>query len=505
MLIRAFSRLVLFIGPFVIIWCMFVYFDGEQYAEDWSEEFFTHEKPAHSRPKEAESVTQQPPPAIPQEPAPNTNEPPTPNHDGNALSAIPNVPATADALPPAQDALPPFPNAETNEVAVDTSLYHEVFSTSRVDKKYFRINFSPNHPAINPNILPHPTEDNTWIIVAQRDKPHEAVLEELVCNAIFQLDGSLACSTPPTALPVAATHTEHCKGDLEYFSYGSGPHDMRVFYGPDAPYVIYGSQSAHTCFGLFMQDFRVLNSHDYALDALNANFFATGTELQRPQPWHDIEKNWFMFWDAQNKPYVHHDIAPKRVFAELLPDGSVGPDLAPAAAPSDEACMARYMPKVGPEHESIHQATNALAVTMCARSDPNCVPNDDNTFILTIFQHKKYVDFHAVYEPYVMLTQSVPPFTIHGISTKPIWIHGRGKLTRESAKKFRGEGKVVPEGQTEMLYVTSVNWKERAVRWRGFLDDVVMLGFGVEDERAAGLDVVVGELLGGLGLCADLG
>lgn len=477
MLIKAFGRLVLFVGPFVIIWYMFVFFDGRQYAEEWSEIHFTPEKLEHMKPKEPDQVIQQDPFPQAQEPAPQrpAENPPPSTQESDKPDTVPHV--------------------------VDAAAYREVFSASAADKKYFSINFGPGHPAINPNIIPHPTQDNTWIIVAQAHRPHEGVFQELVCNAVFQPDGSLACSTPPTVLPVAPTSSQKCFGKLDVFDLSSGPHDMRVFYGPDAPYAIYGSQSAHTCFGQFTQDFRSLHHSEFGLDAFNAQLFAAGTELQRPQPWGEIEKNWFMFWDAEMKPYVHHDIAPKRVFAQLLPDGSVGPDLAPNAALNDDACMQRYMPRVAPEDESIHQATNALAVTMCPRSDTNCVHDSANTFILTIIQHKRFVDYHATYEPYVVLTQSVAPFAIHAISTKPIWIHGRGALTRESAARYREPGARMPQAQTEMLYLTSINWKERGVNWRGNVDDIVIIGFGIEDERTGGVDVRVGDLLQDLSFC----
>jgi len=502
MLIKAFSKLVLFIGPFVIIWYMFVYFDGEQYAEDWSEAHFTHDKPVVQSLKEPELVVQYNVP--PSEPEHILDGPLPPSQDGNDLVDIPFVEENREHIPPSSQDLIISPS-EPNEANADEASYQEVFSVSTADKKYFSISFGPDHSTMNPNIIPHPYEDNTWIVVAQTVMHEAGNFEEVACNAVFQLDGSLACSTPPTALSVAPSHTGNCKGKLEVFALNLGPRDMRVFYGPDAPYVVYGSQSAHTCFSLFAQDFRSLHYKEYDLDAFNANLFATGTELQRPPPGQAIEKNWYMFWDSQNAPYVHHDVFPKRVFAQLLPDGAVGPDLAPNAALNDDACMARFMPKLGSEQESIHQATNALAVTLCARSDPACIPSDDNTFILTVFQHKKYRKFHATYEPYIMLTQSVPPFAIHAISTKPIWIHGRGPLTRESSARYREEGSVLPEGHTEMFYVTSINWREKGLKWRGYVDDVVIVGFGVEDERSAGMDFKVGDLLVDLGVCGDGG
>jgi hypothetical protein len=498
MLIKAFSKLVLFIGPFIVIWYTFVYFDGEQYAEDWTEAHFSHRKPAVYSWEEPDLVVQQNI-VSPSEPKPVADGLPTAVEELSPES----IPDPTESPPALFEILPPSPAISDNTDA-ESSAYRYIVSASTADKKYFSIDFGPDNPTMNPNVIPHPYDDNTWIVVAQRIGSPNA-FEELVCNAHFHPDGSLICTAPPTVLPVTPSSTQNCHDDLGHFAASFGPHDMRVFFGPDAPYAIYGSQSAHTCFSLFTQDFRSLHHAEYALDALNAHLFAGGTELQRPAPWNPVEKNWYMFWDAQNAPYVHVDVAPKRVFAQLLPDGSVGPDLSPMVAANDEKCMQRYMPKVDGDGESIHQATNALAVIMCTRGDESCRPTDANTFILTIFQHKRYRDFHATYEPYVMLTQSVPPFAVHAISTKPMWIHGRGALTRESAARYREEGMTVPEGQTEMLYVTSVNWKEKAVHWRGYLDDIVMIGFGVEDERSAGVDLVVGDLLGELGFCGEGG
>ena len=131
-----------------------------------------------------------------------------------------------------------------------TQTHHEIFSVSTADKKYFLVDFG-EQGAINPNIIPHPVLNDTWIIVAQRQKSSvekSVWFAELVCNAVFS-DGVLGCLEPPVILPIAATFGDKCVDDLAYFSLSIGPHDARVFYGPRMPYAIYGSNSAFTCFG----------------------------------------------------------------------------------------------------------------------------------------------------------------------------------------------------------------------------------------------------------------
>ncbi|KAF2157092.1 hypothetical protein K461DRAFT_273215 [Myriangium duriaei CBS 260.36] len=379
----------------------------------------------------------------------------------------------------------------------DLKDYNVVFSQTTKDHKYFRVKFGDIRD-MNPNFIPHPTLPETWYMVSQRwkgDGDIQTWFTELVCEAVFK-DGVLQCRDPPLILPVAATQSGSgkCDGDgaMGYFVWIVGPHDARVFQGPDRPFIIYGSNSAHNCFGLWAQDFRMLVSSNST--PAPEDGFRFPVDLQRPPPYGAVEKNWFMFWDRDNQAYLHHDIMPHRVFAKLNKDGSVGPDLGPTARASDDACMKAYAPKIAAD-ESIHQATNSLAVTMCNRSDPACKRTQDNTFILHIFQHKIFRLGHGMYEPYVMLYNEKAPFGLHAISSKPFWINGRKKI---------GELEAGPKEHSEMIYVTSVNWKSVGNTYHGFLDDVVMLGFGIEDSFSGGIDLTAGDLIGELSLCLNV-
>ena len=365
-----------------------------------------------------------------------------------------------------------------------SQLHQEILSSSTQDKKFLRIDFGGTK-VMNPNILPHPNWANTWIILAQlRNENPSFEFKEVFCEAIIW-DDTLRCQGPPTTLPIATTAGGKCDGDLSYFNLNLGPHDARLFFGPEQPYVIFGSNSVFTCFGQFIQSFPALAG--WSSDASSLDEFRNATELQRPNSWSKIEKNWFPFWDNKGQMYAHHDLRPTRVFAQVRLDGSVGPDLGPLAAASDEQCILKYMPQVAPVLESIHQATNSLKVTMCPSAAKSCIAKEDNTFILTIYQHKTYYNFHSVYEPYIMVFEQQAPFRIHAMSSKPLWIHGRQRH---------------PERNTsDMFYVTSMSWKSRERRYGGFLDDEIFIAFGIEDEEAGGIDVLASELLGDLGLC----
>lgn len=387
--------------------------------------------------------------------------------------------------------------------------HRAVFSISTADGKYFPIDFGQY--ATNPSIIPHPQLKNTWIIVAQRETTairSYMWFTELACNATFQ-SGELRCVDDPIILPIPPSAGLNCKGPLKYFADSVGPHDARVFYGPKAPQVTYGSNSAYTCFGQWMQDLRTLANSGF--ERIAGKEFMSPTELQRPLPYRPIEKNWFLFWDKDEQIYVHYDLWPNRGFVQLNYDGTIGPDLGPSAIKSDSKCMAKYMPPVSQELdpldrtplESVNQATNSLSITLCKRREPWCIPDNSNTFIMTIFQHKTYKWSHSVYEPYAMLFRQTAPFEIHAISTKSTWIHGRGGPGTGRKPDTLPAESIALWSQTEMFDITSLSWKNQGQKYHGYIDDIVFIAFGIENSKSAGIDVFAGDLLADLGLCSN--
>ena len=426
------------------------------------------------------------------------------------------------------DTAPAQPNQLGTQQRVPTPeiayTHREIFSHTNPPGRYYPINFTANREGINPSLIPHPQFPNTWILIAQQQKSdvqRSVWFAELVCDAVFDhAAGEVRCKAPPLTLPIARTKgAGKCVGELEHFSWSIGPHDARVAYGPNGPYTVFGGQSRYTCFGQYMQDFRGLvdwgrvERSDTSMGEGNkALDFWHAIDLQRPGQYGMVEKNWFPFWDAQGMMYLHYDIYPRRSFAQVLDsEGNAGGDLAVYTAAHDEACLKRYIPELPEKDESVHQATNSLLVTLCKRSEAGCVPNEANTFVMMIIQHKRFKNLHSTYEPYVVLFQQKAPFALHAISQKPLWIHGRkvvGERPKAVKENFFGKG----WDQSEMVYVTSINWKGDGKgdgdggsgnRWHGCADDVLLLGFGIEDERSAVLDVAVGELLAGLGVCGN--
>lgn len=383
----------------------------------------------------------------------------------------------------------------------DRGDYRELFSLTTRTREGFPV-FIEGSGVYDPNIIPHPTKSDMWILVAQRIPSDNAsdISEQLVC-IVGLLDGVLICAEDPITLPLSPSIHGSCEDDLAWLNELSGAKDVRMLYGPDAPYVVYGSQSQYTCLGIWLQDARTL-LQPFHLERPLITSFKAATEVRRPAPFNGVEEKYFIFWDNQGRAYAHQELWPERVFAQIEPDGDVGENLAPLAARKDQVCMAKYMPDIEADMESISQAANSLSITLCKRKDSKCTPDDSNTFIMALFNREFHYDSHTVYDPYVLLFQRTAPFALHAISQRPLWIHGRDALTALSgSRQYEGREIWIPEGHTEMFSITSMSWMTHGQKYHGFVDDVLLLAYGIEDSRAAAIDVTAGDLLQDLDFC----
>jgi hypothetical protein len=126
----------------------------------------------------------------------------------NSWASLPSIASLSPQDPIRESQISTGTKHTGHEVSGYTEgVYREVFSRSTLDKKYFKIDFSP-HPAINPNAIPHPTLPDTWIIVAQRDEHYvenSVWFTELMCNAVFKGE-TLTCIHPPFIAPIGRTY-----------------------------------------------------------------------------------------------------------------------------------------------------------------------------------------------------------------------------------------------------------------------------------------------------------
>ena len=98
----------------------------------------------------------------------------------------------------------------------DGTDYREIFSLSTADRKYIPI-FTGGAAIYNPNIIPHPTDHDLWIIVGQHEQSGQEsrYSEQLICTAGV-MNGAMICTAEPTVLPVDPSIKGVCEGELAY-------------------------------------------------------------------------------------------------------------------------------------------------------------------------------------------------------------------------------------------------------------------------------------------------
>ena len=392
------------------------------------------------------------------------------------------------------DLVQPLENNENLQNVQLARQYREIFSLTTRDRKFIPI-FYQGAGVTNPNIVPHPSEYNTWIIISRNALSDSTAdtEEQLICTAVLTDEGTFFCNDLPEVLPVPPPIHGICKEENTILNFYFGAHSPRLLYGPEAPYLVYGSHSQYTCLGVWIQDARSVLDAFHFQRFTGPQVFLNATEVRKAGPIDPVEKNFFPFWDGQGQMYVHHSLWPRRIFAQLESDGGVGDDLAPRTTNVDQVCYAKYMPHLEAGLETIQQASNSLSVTLCHRKDAGCVPDDSNTFIVHIFHIKSENDGHAAYEPYALLFQRNDPFALHAIAQRPLWIHGRNFLNLQAKSNA--------DRLPERFYTTSITWKSHTQKYHGYIDDVLFLSFGIEDSAPGTIDIMAGDLLQDLGFC----
>ena len=197
---------------------------------------------------------------------------------------------------------------ETNETIAtipDRGDYRELFSLTTRDRQFMPV-FIEGAGVYDANLIPHPTKFDMWIVLAQGvQRPEKyTVAEQIMCTAGF-LQDVLVCAEPFENITLSSFVTGVCEGDLAYFNDYIGARDARMFYGPEAPYVFYGSQSQYTCSGMWLQDARTL-LEPFHIQRPLTKVFGQATEVQRRPPQKGVETDYFLFWDADGKAYAHY-------------------------------------------------------------------------------------------------------------------------------------------------------------------------------------------------------
>ncbi|KAK7204896.1 hypothetical protein BZA70DRAFT_290210 [Myxozyma melibiosi] len=291
----------------------------------------------------------------------------------------------------------------------------------------------------NPNLLPYPPGSRLPYFAMARISPrrtlfhHELVFCDLkwkrtrtIGRATLECDGKAKTIKLEDEWP---SPKGACKAH-PFLQIRQGHSDPRVFFSPiGEPLMIVGTNGRHNCLHQYIIDLRALIpnlGHKMRIDHLPVRYKKL-TELTRPGL-AEIEKNWFAMYDDRNIGYIQHDSHRRTV--SLL-------DAAPGATEDQSKVfnIANPEPKIvqtlikkytsKDAANDLHQATNSLRVTLC---DFPCIPTIHNTVIVELL-HVKYKNFYELfYRRFAVIMNATAPFDVIG-RTGPIHYAGVDERT----------------------------------------------------------------------------
>ncbi|GAA5841662.1 hypothetical protein JCM5353_007182 [Sporobolomyces roseus] len=267
-----------------------------------------------------------------------------------------------------------------------------------------------------------------------------------------------------------------------------GPEDPRLFMTNDGqPLLIYSQtgRSPNICRALFIIDARmVIPGLTKALKRAGWNApieFSEQTDLIRENQF-NIEKNWSPFLGENDELFFHVSLVPQQIY-KYVPNLTLRP-LDPLAPTHN--CLTDVL---GPDMNRVHlhHATPLLRATLCKRGE--CKPDVHNTVLIGMI-HIKYHPLPYLHYVRRLVTWNVTsPYNYLSVS-KPLTYLGTN--------------------QADPIFTVSMAWDHPTDRHglglnHGFLDDTVLLSFGVADYGSAYIDVLARDLLTDHELCSGVG
>ncbi|GAA5987341.1 hypothetical protein JCM10908_001916 [Rhodotorula pacifica] len=267
-----------------------------------------------------------------------------------------------------------------------------------------------------------------------------------------------------------------------------GPEDPRLFFTNDGqPLLIYSQNGRmpNVCRALYVIDARmVIPGLDKALQRAGWNApvqFREQTDLIRENQY-NIEKNWSPFLGENDELFFHVSLVPQQIY-KYVPNLTLRP-LDPLA-PSHNCLTDLLGADMNRVH--LHHATPLLRATLCKRGE--CVPDVHNTVMFGMIHVKYHPLPYLHYVRHIVTWNTTAPYEYLSVS-KPLTYSGTN--------------------QADPIFTVSMAWDKPSKRHglglnHGFLDDTVLISFGVADYGSAYIDVRARDLLTDHNLCAGVG
>ncbi|GAA5827491.1 hypothetical protein JCM11251_003834 [Rhodosporidiobolus azoricus] len=257
-----------------------------------------------------------------------------------------------------------------------------------------------------------------------------------------------------------------------------GPEDPRLFFTNDGqPLLIYSQtgRSPNICRALFVIDARmVIPGLDKALKKAG---WDAPIEFRE-----QTEKNWAPLLGENDELHFHVSLVPQQIY-KWVPNLTLRP-LDPLA-PSHNCLTDLLGADMNRVH--LHHATPLLRATMCKRGE--CVPDVHNTVLFGIIHVKYHPLPYLHYVRHVVTWNVTSPYEYLSVS-KPLTYSGTN--------------------QADAIFTVGIAWDHPSDRHglglnHGFLDDNVLVSFGVSDYGSAYIDVSAYDLLTDHDLCHGVG
>eukprot|EP01117_Protostelium_nocturnum_P004026 TRINITY_DN1529_c0_g1_i1.p1 TRINITY_DN1529_c0_g1~~TRINITY_DN1529_c0_g1_i1.p1 ORF type:complete len:390 (+),score=63.34 TRINITY_DN1529_c0_g1_i1:82-1251(+) len=347
-------------------------------------------------------------------------------------------------------------------------------------------------PIFNPSVLHLPNQQYLMMARLPKVKKIEIENKTFVVSQLLAGIAKIHKDIKEMNYVGKTTEVEYSRGISGRMATGCfvgvvGIEDPRLIWSPEgSPLLIFGTEStdAWVCRSCWVVDARYFLSLDDKLgDKPPPKLFPEPVELLRYEEPSKIEKNWSAFYAPDHlglhshRLYFHAQLKAPRVWFLNDTSGKMHP-VTLGDNSLYENCIKRHM-----EGGSlrIHHATPLLSVVLCKRGE--CEPDNTNTILIAIVhdQHKK--KGMNWYRPYAITWHRNYPFQFRSISPRLF---------------FAGLG-------ATLTYTTSMNWKRNeGVKDLsfGYLDDIVMVTIGLEDQEAFYLDFPMQDMLQDHHMCA---
>lgn len=283
-------------------------------------------------------------------------------------------------------------------------------------------------------------------------------------------------------------------------------------------------RSRYACIGLWAIDLRVIyaaieetfSSSPRRLGPGPLMSYPTLTELTRnpASTRQSYEKNWVMFFPSPATSYLQYELnSTTRTFAQLIGGGLTTQNMTDSF---EDPCLSDELGETETDiftvSSSWHQATPALKLILCTRSNTNCIADNPATVFFAAIQRKHNNGFGLPirYERYFVIWSATWPFNMLAVSQHPILMANETNRGWKPAEIWDD----VPEAKNEergtwgeFTYTTTIAYAlgraESDIREKGtgYLDDEVILSVGIDDSDGLYGKVVVADLLQCLRIC----